>query len=187
MINFNNIKNNEELERASENLPSEIKITVSCEKTHFKYESQSEFIFVPQKEKIKKQDLIMENQNKSQYCVLYYDICAVDRYKELDNSEQSCSLFLDEIPQEIKSIHLYLHNTHTERHPLKNTTIIFEKMANDVSKEINENIFTYFYKNKYLNDHLFVGVFARVTNGWKFYPKFLEYNGNLNDILIMEN
>lgn len=82
------------------------------------------------------------------------------------------------IPEYIQSIDLYLQ--HLDNKTIDNCTMCF-KNSKDRDQVIDD--FIYQYKTKSKSTIIFTGTFCRVTDGWKFYPKFNEYDGEINIIL----
>lgn len=86
-------------------------------------------------------------------------------------------LLLDKIHSCYEHIDILLHNYSYNYDYLRNCEIEFKNL------ETNEVLFTYFYEADNAVQSIFVGTLAKVSNGWKFYPVFEEYEDDLKDVI----
>ena len=81
------------------------------------------------------------------------------------------------VPEFIQSIDFYVCNINNEN--LNDLFLVFQdsKYENQIVKR-----FGYSYEEKEFAITLFLGTFCRVSDGWKFYPKFESFHKNINEI-----
>ena len=179
MIEFNNSNNviyNKELEKASENLPYKGTHIIGYVENEDKKGYSFFLIGKDESNFIKEQDFISLRDGddaKTDYIIRDYGI----EYFSEDYVD-SFSIFFDEIPDYLQYIDLYLNNDSDDSF-LSECTLRFQSEEN--SKE--EDLFCYNFNTTMEHKNLFLGTFARVTDGWKFYPKFVEHSIDMKDIL----
>ena len=170
MIEFNFLILNSELDRASENLPSETHV-IGYVKNEENIEYSFFFIGRDESDNIKEQDIIyFRDGDETDYILRDYGI----QYFSIDYVD-SFTIFLDKIPDYLQYIDLYLNND-------KDDSILSECILRFESKC---DLFCYRFVTEQEHKNLFLGTFARVTDGWKFYPKFLEHSIEMEEILII--
>lgn len=155
MIDFNKVKDNEELEDASRTLPNKTKI-LGIISPIFAFDS----FFVPysQSREINSFEILSYNQSH----------CWGNIFDDF------CELYFDKVPKHFEFIDLYFQNVY-ETDFARDCSILFAKK--------NNLLFSYNYKSKNHFNNMFLGTFGRVSNGWKFYPIFKEYNERMDMVL----
>lgn len=166
MIDFESLKQDKELERASENLPEKSYVTAYV---------------VPEVDNLVDYDFFLFGRNEEgldKNAISYFNmeqewITRTD--SSFDKSDDNFCICFESIPKNIQYIDLFLLQYVTRT--------AFDECLIEFQTEQKEKIFSYFIKSKKSFPHIFCGTFARVTNGWKFYPNFHEHELELEDIL----
>lgn len=145
----------EEMERASKNLPSEIKITGFVEQP----EEKQNYFFHTKYKDAKGNFIKIQNKNKKKIWI--------DKFWELDEEMESSSyehtmcIYFDNLPKDIEEIYLYLKRK--SKGNFDNCYIKFNSLnCLNFGYNVKDNCETY---------GIFCGIFSRVSDGWKFYPK----------------
>ena len=162
-------KDKNEYKIASQNLPEEIYFDCDAIKQNELNSVEMDFILIPFGEDtlVNCNEIIHPNQTFQMWGYIDYDI--------LKETEKSGYLDFTEIPERINFINLYYHNFNNLYIPLEYFRISF----------YNTNIITsnYLFSYEYRKERFFnllIGTFGRVSEGWKFYPKFYTYDKNKN-------
>lgn len=172
MIHFNNLIKDKELEKASENLPNEVHVIGYVENS--KHNKNYNFVLIGRnaENQIKVEDIIyfkFEDSTK------YANRIDVISYYSRDYMDNFC-LYLDKIPNHIQYIDLYLMRD-------GDCNVLLEHMLRFQSRW-NEDLFTYYTVTSGEHCNLLCGTFAKVSDGWKFYPKFAEHSINFDKLDI---
>ncbi len=167
MIDFNNVEQNEELETASKNIPEILNITGNVKSDIFQVDV--DFFLIPfnSERKIKVEDILFYNHAEQEWGIVS------DGLKQ--NADATCKMYCNKIPEKFDFIDFYFQNYNDDI--INNCTISF------LDKNLDK-LFSYTFQTMMSNDcqSVFLGTFARVSNGWKFYPKFETYEGDINNV-----
>lgn len=158
--------NQEEMNKISENLPSEIFVSALMKMENYETTSNIRFLLIPyeEKPKVRTSNMLFLEDEKTEWMEM-------NSKETIARSEKGINLNTKQIPEEYNFINLCLQNFY-----LGKDREIFMKNCSITFKAGNKKLFAY---NYYPVDHfksVFVGTFARVSDGWKFYPKLESYN-----------
>lgn len=174
MINTNKIIENEELEIASQNLPETLWIVGYLKSSlDLNYDF---FLFGRDATKLD-EDAIYYYNKEQEWITRYCD----SQFILNDFADEFCIDF-SYIPKHIQYIDMFFQKY--ERN--KNNKYPDDCVIEFCTKE-KKNMFTYYSENKNKNKNFFCGTFARVSDGWKFYPKFKEHDLDIYEILRKYN
>lgn len=145
MIDFFDIKQDEELEKASETVSE--RIYINSYLMQQKEIPEYEFLLIA----LSEEGFFSCNHTKKW-----------TQAKDSKYWHNAFSIRFNELPEDIKYIEVFLNNS--------NSSNCFEDIVMQFQKEINNNLFSYHQKNFKNHKHMFCGTFAKVSDGWKFYP-----------------
>lgn len=176
-INARKIKENEEFERASKNLPKNLILQVyrNAEPSRIYDRHDVNITFVPYNEKqlATSTDIAFYN-NKVDWANFNVIVPCLHLCPEFANEPVNEIVFLytKKIPKKYEYIDLYIQS-HQQENTLRSCSIEF------IDKDKVETLFSYTFEQKEMFANLSCGTFARVSNGWKFYPKFEVPNNTI--------
>lgn len=175
-INARKIKENEKFERASENLPKNLILQIyrNAEPSMVYDRHDVNAIFIP----------YSKNQLTSSKEIIFYNNEV--NWAKFDSGRYGyaftyCSdftgepinevafLYTTKVPKKYEYIDLYIQS-HEQENTLRSCSVEF--IDNDKKK----TLFSYTFEQKEMFANLSCGTFARVSNGWKFYPQFQHYS-----------
>lgn len=170
--NFYTRKELQEIEIASENLPNKFYILGFIENPNLEF--GYDFLIVGKD----KNNLVKYEDVSNYFCG---KICQYA--KPIDNFEQNFMdgyrFNLNKVPSYIQSIDLFF--IRQKFHIVSKATFQFEVKFLSESKDY---LFSYHFKTEPSNkNNFFCGTFAKVSNGWKFYPKFKNFSEDRSKIL----
>lgn len=178
-ITSKKLKQTDELERASKNLPSNLIIQAYTEHSNLYmiYDFDIDFIFVPYgaDKIVTPRDIVFYNQKATWVNPEIgpgFKICS---NLNLDNIDEVTLLYMEKIPKTYEFVDLHIQNYHEKRDFMKVCCLEF-------LQDTLETLFSYRFEQKSTFSNLSCGTFARVSDGWKFYPKFEPYEGDANDM-----
>lgn len=161
---YDNMEQLDEINIASENLLDEFTIYTSTIPYHKDDKAELDFYLVPytQDGNIVEDEILQFPIDKKWACidktVTYNNF---DIYNEI-------KFEIEKIPEQIEAIKIFSKNI--AKTDLASCIIEF------INSETEEIIFSYNYHPTQPFKNVYVGTFARVSNGWKFYPQFEPYS-----------
>lgn len=156
----------EEMNRISENLPSEIVVSALMKMENYETTSDIGFLLIPyeEKPKVRTSNMLFLEDEKTEWMEM-------NPKDAIARSEKGIMLNTKQIPDEYNFIDFYLQNFY-----LGKEREIFMENCSITFKTGREKLFEYNYYPANHFKSVFIGTFARVTDGWKFYPKLESYN-----------
>lgn len=161
---YDNMEQLDEINIASENLLDEFTIYTSAIPYYKDDKAELDFYLVPytQDGNIVKDEILQFPIDKKWACI--------DKTVAYDNFNvyNEIKFEIEKIPEQIEAIKIFSKNI--AKTDLASCIIEF------INSKTEEVLFSYKYHPTQPFKNVYVGNFARVSNGWKFYPQFEPYS-----------
>lgn len=186
MIDYNKVrkgniskKQEEELENASVNLPDKFNVEV---------------VYVFDNTLMHDVDMYVVPYNQDRE-MFVFDVCFYNRSEtdgirlknnasKLTEDMEECFFETPDLREEYEFVNLYVMECKSNNLTSFNNV---EEIKVIVSDNMNQELFSYSFQNKNKKPNCFIGMLAKNSTGWKFYPAFQAVKEkDINEILVKD-